>query len=52
MIKKFLLIIFMLFLSQKSFSAEILKVFEFNEEDFKKLEVRKIKKKNNLYFRV
>ena len=35
----------MLFLSQKSFSAEILKVFEFNEEDFKKLEVRKIKKK-------
>ena len=45
MIKKFLLLIFMLFLSQKSFSTEILKVFEFNEEEFKKLEVRKIKKK-------
>ena len=45
MIKKFLLLIFILILSQKSFSADILKVFEFNEEEFKKLEVRKIKKK-------
>jgi len=45
MIKNFLLLIFILILSQKSFSADILKVFEFNEEEFKKLEVRKIKKK-------
>ena len=45
MIKKFLPLIFILVLSQESFSKDILKVFVFNEEEFKKLEVRKIKKK-------
>ena len=45
MIKKFLPLIFILVFSQKSFSTDILRVFEFNEEEFKKLEVRKIKKK-------
>ena len=44
MLKKFLPLIFILILSQKSFSTDILRVFEFNEEEFKKLEVRKIKK--------
>ena len=45
MIKKFLPLIFILAFSQKSFSTDILRVFEFNDEEFKKLEVRKIKKK-------
>jgi len=45
MIKKFLPLIFILVFSQKAFSTDILRVFEFNDEEFKKLEVRKIKKK-------
>tara|TARA_Y100000741_G_scaffold107844_1_gene80819 strand:- start:406 stop:1050 length:645 start_codon:yes stop_codon:yes gene_type:complete len=45
MTKKILPLIFTIFFFQISFSSEILKVFEFSEEEFKKLEVRKIKKK-------
>ena len=45
MIKRILPLIFTIFYFQNSFSNEILKVFEFNDEEFKKLEVRKIKKK-------
>ena len=36
-----------IFYYQNSFSNEILKVFEFNDDEFKKLEVRKIKKKGD-----
>jgi len=45
MTKKILPLIFTIFFFQISFSSETLKVFEFSEEEFKKLEVRKIKKK-------
>ena len=45
MIKRILPLIFTIFYFQNSFSNEILKVFEFNDDEFKKLEVRKIKKK-------
>ena len=45
MTKKILPLIFTIFFFQISFSSEILKIFEFSEEEFKKLEVRKIKKK-------
>ena len=45
MTKKILPLIFTIFFFQISFTSEILKVFEFSEEEFKKLEVRKIKKK-------
>ena len=47
MTKKILPLIFTIFFFQISFSSEILKVFEFSEEEFKKLEVRKIKKKTD-----
>ena len=45
MIKRILPLILTIFYFQNSFSNEILKVFEFNDDEFKKLEVRKIKKK-------
>ena len=45
MTKKILPLIFTIFFFQISFTSEILKVFEFSEEEFKKLEVKKIKKK-------
>ena len=45
MIKRILPLIFTVLYFQNSLSNEILKVFEFNDEEFKKLEVRKIKKK-------
>ena len=45
MTKKILPLIFTIFFFQISFSSETLKVFEFSEEEFKKLEVKKIKKK-------
>ena len=45
MIKKNLLIILLILFTHKVFAEEILRVFEFDKQEFEKLEVRKIKKK-------
>ncbi len=45
MIKKNILIILLILFTHKVFAEEILRVFEFDKQEFEKLEVRKIKKK-------